>query len=190
MPQQEACEGLQEPGALPCAGPGIACAHGGTPGTFGRLPNEARACPQQLSRRSRVACGWPAGLLLLTRPCNSANGQLHCLTAGQIQACTASPAALVAHASTKLGTHDRCARQVFLGDQSVGKTSIITRFMYDKFDNTYQVSHFRQAHTPLHTTRCCQLVSSGCRLLSVSTSCQRPCTLKTALSGSNFGENL
>ena len=27
---------------------------------------------------------------------------------------------------------------VFLGDQSVGKTSIITRFMYDKFDNTYQ----------------------------------------------------
>ena len=30
--------------------------------------------------------------------------------------------------------------QVFLGDQSVGKTSIITRFMYDKFDNTYQAS--------------------------------------------------
>jgi len=29
---------------------------------------------------------------------------------------------------------------VFLGDQSVGKTSIITRFMYDKFDNTYQVN--------------------------------------------------
>jgi Ras-related protein Rab-6A len=28
---------------------------------------------------------------------------------------------------------------VFLGDQSVGKTSIITRFMYDTFDNTYQV---------------------------------------------------
>ena len=41
---------------------------------------------------------------------------------------------------------------VFLGDQSVGKTSIITRFMYDKFDNTYQVpfqihSHFRLFHT-------------------------------------------
>lgn len=29
---------------------------------------------------------------------------------------------------------------VFLGDQSVGKTSIITRFMYDKFDTTYQVN--------------------------------------------------
>lgn len=31
---------------------------------------------------------------------------------------------------------------VFLGDQSVGKTSIITRFMYDKFDTTYQVPKF------------------------------------------------
>eukprot|EP00294_Goniomonas_avonlea_P009175 CAMPEP_0114565172 /NCGR_PEP_ID=MMETSP0114-20121206/14152_1 /TAXON_ID=31324 /ORGANISM="Goniomonas sp, Strain m" /LENGTH=216 /DNA_ID=CAMNT_0001751369 /DNA_START=19 /DNA_END=669 /DNA_ORIENTATION=- len=29
---------------------------------------------------------------------------------------------------------------VFLGDQSVGKTSIITRFMYDKFDHTYQAT--------------------------------------------------
>jgi GTPase SAR1 family protein len=28
---------------------------------------------------------------------------------------------------------------VFLGDRSVGKTSIITRFMYDKFDDAYQV---------------------------------------------------
>lgn len=28
---------------------------------------------------------------------------------------------------------------VFLGDQSVGKTSIITRFMYDTFDKQYQV---------------------------------------------------
>ena len=29
---------------------------------------------------------------------------------------------------------------VFLGDQGVGKTSIITRFMYDNFDKNYQVS--------------------------------------------------
>ncbi|KAI4892656.1 hypothetical protein NFI96_022792 [Prochilodus magdalenae] len=29
---------------------------------------------------------------------------------------------------------------VFLGEQSVGKTSLITRFMYDSFDNTYQSS--------------------------------------------------
>lgn len=28
---------------------------------------------------------------------------------------------------------------VFLGDQSVGKTSIITRFMYDSFDSQYSV---------------------------------------------------
>jgi Ras-related protein Rab-6A len=26
---------------------------------------------------------------------------------------------------------------VFLGEQTVGKTSIITRFMYDSFDHTY-----------------------------------------------------
>ena len=29
---------------------------------------------------------------------------------------------------------------VFLGDQGVGKTSIITRFMYDKFDSAYQAT--------------------------------------------------
>merc|ERR1719335_135532 len=29
---------------------------------------------------------------------------------------------------------------VFLGEQAVGKTSIITRFMYDTFDNTYQAT--------------------------------------------------
>lgn len=34
---------------------------------------------------------------------------------------------------------------VFLGDQSVGKTSIITRFMYDKFDTTYQVRAWKGA---------------------------------------------
>ena len=33
---------------------------------------------------------------------------------------------------------------VFLGDQGVGKTSIITRFMYDSFDNTYQVRSRRR----------------------------------------------
>ena len=29
---------------------------------------------------------------------------------------------------------------VFLGDESVGKTSIITRFMYDHFDESYQAT--------------------------------------------------
>jgi hypothetical protein len=33
------------------------------------------------------------------------------------------------------------SKLVFLGDQSVGKTSIITRFMYDRFDTSYQVTH-------------------------------------------------
>ncbi|GAU38204.1 hypothetical protein TSUD_226250 [Trifolium subterraneum] len=36
---------------------------------------------------------------------------------------------------------------VFLGDQSVGKTSIITRFMYDKFDNTYQRAYGNKRKT-------------------------------------------
>merc|ERR1719197_202781 len=29
---------------------------------------------------------------------------------------------------------------VFLGEQAVGKTSVITRFMYDTFDNNYQAT--------------------------------------------------
>lgn len=33
-----------------------------------------------------------------------------------------------------------CHRLVFLGEQSVGKTSLITRFMYDSFDNMYQAT--------------------------------------------------
>jgi Ras-related protein Rab-6A len=37
---------------------------------------------------------------------------------------------------------------VFLGDQGVGKTSIITRFMYDSFDKNYQVSQ-RLDHFPI-----------------------------------------
>ena len=43
--------------------------------------------------------------------------------------------------SKKMATVSPLAKYklVFLGDQSVGKTSIITRFMYDKFDTTYQV---------------------------------------------------
>ncbi|UOH85146.1 hypothetical protein LQV05_001965 [Cryptococcus neoformans] len=34
---------------------------------------------------------------------------------------------------------------VFLGEQSVGKTSLITRFMYDTFDNTYQATIGKQS---------------------------------------------
>nr|CAB3496825.1 unnamed protein product [Digitaria exilis] len=37
---------------------------------------------------------------------------------------------------------------VFLGDQAVGKTAIITRCMYDKFDDTYQVGSIHIAISP------------------------------------------
>ena len=51
------------------------------------------------------------------------------------------------------------AVQVFLGDQSVGKTSIITRFMYDKFDNTYQVCCSGAVHPgALHMLNVCSCV--------------------------------
>ena len=33
---------------------------------------------------------------------------------------------------------------------AVGKTSLITRFMYDSFDNTYQVSYIRMSVQCLH----------------------------------------
>lgn len=42
--------------------------------------------------------------------------------------------------SGELGNPLRKFKLVFLGEQSVGKTSIITRFMYDSFDNTYQAT--------------------------------------------------
>ncbi|KAM9227729.1 ras-related protein Rab-41 isoform 1-T1 [Leptosomus discolor] len=38
----------------------------------------------------------------------------------------------------EFGNPLRKFKLVFLGEQSVGKTSLITRFMYDSFDNTYQ----------------------------------------------------
>jgi Ras-related protein Rab-6A len=63
-------------------------------------------------------------------------------------------------ASSDFGSPLRKYKLVFLGEQSgrfntrhfitgklietgiVGKTSLITRFMYDTFDSTYQVNHF------------------------------------------------
>ena len=43
----------------------------------------------------------------------------------------ANPSAVIPRSKYKL---------VFLGDEAVGKTSIITRFMYDTFDTTYKVT--------------------------------------------------
>ena len=42
------------------------------------------------------------------------------------------------HTARRARSSHRCgAPQVFIGDQSVGKTSIISRFMYDQFDTHY-----------------------------------------------------
>ncbi|ORX53953.1 ras-domain-containing protein [Hesseltinella vesiculosa] len=42
--------------------------------------------------------------------------------------------------ATEYSSPLRKYKLVFLGEQSVGKTSLITRFMYDTFDNTYQAT--------------------------------------------------
>ncbi|SPC66534.1 probable YPT6 - GTP-binding protein of the rab family [Ustilago sp. UG-2017b] len=42
--------------------------------------------------------------------------------------------------TAEFGQPLRKFKLVFLGEQSVGKTSLITRFMYDTFDNTYQAT--------------------------------------------------
>lgn len=47
---------------------------------------------------------------------------------------------IVMTTSADFGNPLRKFKLVFLGEQSVGKTSLITRFMYDSFDNTYQAT--------------------------------------------------
>lgn len=42
--------------------------------------------------------------------------------------------------STTVGLPLKKFKLVFLGEQNVGKTSIITRFMYDSFDTSYQAT--------------------------------------------------
>merc|ERR1719428_1850352 len=42
--------------------------------------------------------------------------------------------------TSDFGNPLRKFKLVFLGEQSVGKTSLITRFMYDSFDNNYQAT--------------------------------------------------
>jgi small GTP-binding protein len=46
----------------------------------------------------------------------------------------------VMSASADFNNPLRKFKLVFLGEQSVGKTSLITRFMYDSFDSTYQAT--------------------------------------------------
>ncbi|KAI8117573.1 hypothetical protein FF38_06783 [Lucilia cuprina] len=51
-----------------------------------------------------------------------------------------SPLPPATMSSGDFGNPLRKFKLVFLGEQSVGKTSLITRFMYDSFDNTYQAT--------------------------------------------------
>lgn len=119
---------------------------------------------QLLSHRSQAARGLlflpthkqhtAVQCLLSSVACQQAVRQHGCLkpfTPSKIQTCgyiTQQAWIAARHMNTHKDAADGCvllgyatppSMQVFLGDQSVGKTSIITRFMYDKFDNTYQV---------------------------------------------------
>lgn len=62
---------------------------------------------------------------------------------------------------------------VFLGDQGVGKTSIITRFMYDTFDKNYQVGPGKRLASLQHCDS--QGVVCTFRPLLVSIFSRRPC---------------
>ena len=42
--------------------------------------------------------------------------------------------------SVSFNNNVRKVKVVFLGEQSVGKTSIITKFMFDTFENAYQAT--------------------------------------------------
>ncbi|KAG0657313.1 Ras- protein Rab6 [Rhodotorula mucilaginosa] len=60
----------------------------------------------------------------------------HAAAAAASTSTTTTPAAAVAQTPAAPAVF----KLVFLGEQSVGKTSLITRFMYDTFDNTYQAT--------------------------------------------------
>jgi hypothetical protein len=81
---------------------------------------------------------------------------------------------------------------VFLGDQSVGKTSIITRFMYDKFDNTYQarapqLRRWGQRNCNGSSRAAAEARGRVRRRRLASTSCRKRCTWKTAPCGCSCG---
>lgn len=62
------------------------------------------------------------------------NRQRHCL--GMEESRTPASSNVTSTTTPTL----RKYKLVFLGEQSVGKTSLITRFMYDSFDTAYQVT--------------------------------------------------
>jgi len=101
---------------------------------------------------------------------------------------------------------------VFLGDQGVGKTSVITRFMYDKFESTYQVPNCSpltpysddcdRATSEVRNTACTYsacVVGRSCpasrpgvapRRPLGSISFRRRCISRTGLYGCNYGTQL
>ncbi|XP_051824370.1 ras-related protein Rab-41 isoform X3 [Antechinus flavipes] len=67
------------------------------------------------------------------------------LPASERSGITVQPGRMYRDAATRtedfydFGLASRKFKMVFLGEQSVGKTSLITRFVYDSFDNNYQI---------------------------------------------------
>lgn len=62
------------------------------------------------------------------------------VSAGNVEKGSTSNVIHTMSSSGDFGNPLRKFKLVFLGEQSVGKTSLITRFMYDSFDNTYQAT--------------------------------------------------
>ncbi|KAK9894156.1 ras-domain-containing protein [Cystobasidium minutum MCA 4210] len=71
---------------------------------------------------------------------SSANAPRTSVDTPRSPATASSPAKTTPVASDFAHAALRKFKLVFLGEQSVGKTSLITRFMYDTFDNTYQAT--------------------------------------------------
>ena len=76
--------------------------------------------------------------------------------------------------SGDFGNPLRKFKLVFLGEQSVGKTSLITRFMYDSFDNTYQGNYLPRhsdsfSNSTLTTRR---MLSWSANLYLISVTCR------------------
>lgn len=91
---------------------------------------------------------------------------------------------------------------VFLGDEAVGKTSVITRFMYDTFDNTYKVgcscpvactarmtlTLWHQPGKPrVSDVDRSSLHGVASRSPSALTSCRKRCTWRTASCDYSYG---
>ncbi len=64
----------------------------------------------------------------------------HIISMGDNQAASSSSASTPSSSQPNIQALSKY-KIVFLGDQGVGKTSIITRFMYDSFDKLYQVRY-------------------------------------------------